>query len=85
MLCLKLQNLKPSPENKRKYFKCGRTNQNARDCRIAWDQDKFRASQNNGQQSKTPTNSVKIYKLYCKKEGYELEGYRKRQYVNKNK
>ena len=76
-----------SNSNSKGCFKCGRTNHFARECRASsWDQERFKASQQNGQQnnSKTPTKSVFVCR-YCKKEGHELEVCRKRQYVNSKK
>lgn len=67
-------------------FKCGRTNHFARDCRAPqWDQEKFKANQQGGQQnSKKSIKNVLICR-YCKKEGHGLEECRKRKYVNSKK
>jgi len=73
--------------NSKGCFKCGRTKHLASECRASsWDQERLKASQQNGQQnnSKTPTKSVLVCR-YCKKEGHESEVCRKRQYVNSKK
>ncbi|KAL4104988.1 hypothetical protein QTP88_020263 [Uroleucon formosanum] len=67
-------------------FKCGRTNHFAKDCRAPqWDQDRFKASQQKGQQSSKNTEKTVLICRYCKKQGHELEECRKRKYVNKKK
>ncbi|KAL4083123.1 hypothetical protein QTP88_028453 [Uroleucon formosanum] len=67
-------------------FKCGRTNHFAKDCRAPqWDQDRFKASQQKGQQSSKNTEKTVLICRYCKKQGHELEECRKRKYVNKIK
>ncbi|KAL4136003.1 hypothetical protein QTP88_007577 [Uroleucon formosanum] len=67
-------------------FKCGRTNHFAKDCRAPQrDQDRFKASQQKGQQSSKNTEKTVLICRYCKKQGHELEECRKRKYVNKKK
>lgn len=64
-------------------FKCGRTNHFARDCRASqWDQEKFKASKQSGQQDQKIDTKTVLTCRYCRKEGHDLEECRKRKYVN---